>query len=111
MKAQSAYGRGVYDDRSRCNSSLLRISDKILAGFLYSKLIGAPEYAQIDIQVLSQELAIVLRGKSPLKKVRNLTHRKILHLIFNRKNQLIVFRIQNHLHPAMLRRCRLRMQF
>lgn len=56
VKAQSAYGRGIYGDRSRCNPSLLRISDKILAGFLYSKIIAAPDYIDIDIQVLSQEI-------------------------------------------------------
>ena len=56
VRAQSAYGREIYDDRSRCSPSLLRISDKILAGFLYSKIIAAPEYVDVDLQVLSQEI-------------------------------------------------------
>ncbi|MDY6103464.1 MAG: ATP-binding protein, partial [Acetatifactor sp.] len=30
--------------------------DKILAGFLYSKIISAPDYVKVDIQVLTQEI-------------------------------------------------------
>jgi len=56
VKAQSAYCKQIYGDKSRCNPALLRISDKILAGFLYSKIISAPGYIEIDIQVLSQEI-------------------------------------------------------
>ncbi|MDE7476976.1 MAG: GHKL domain-containing protein, partial [Lachnospiraceae bacterium] len=56
VKAQSAYCKEIYEDKSRCNPALLRISDKILAGFLYSKIISAPGYIDIDIQVLSQEI-------------------------------------------------------
>ena len=34
VKAQSAYGKSIYDDKVRSDPALLRISDKILAGFI-----------------------------------------------------------------------------
>lgn len=56
VKAQSAYCKEIYEVKSRSNPALLRISDKILAGFLYSKIISAPAYVDVDIQVLSQQI-------------------------------------------------------
>lgn len=56
VEAQSAYCREIYDVKNRSNPALLRISDKILAGFLYSKIISAPEYIEVDIQVLSKNI-------------------------------------------------------
>lgn len=56
VKAQSAYIKEMYDVKVRSNPALLRISDKILAGFLYSKIISAPSYINIDVQVLSQQI-------------------------------------------------------
>lgn len=56
VKAQSAYCKEMYEVKSRSNPALLRISDKILAGFLYSKIISAPPYINIDIQVLNQQI-------------------------------------------------------
>ena len=38
VKAQSAYCKDIYGDKSRCNPALLRISDKILAGFYIVRL-------------------------------------------------------------------------
>ena len=48
---QSKYIKELYDDRSRQFLSLLRISDKVLAGFIYSKIIAAKEFIQLDIHV------------------------------------------------------------
>lgn len=104
VKAQSAYGRGIYDDRSRCNSSLLRISDKILAGFLYSKIIGAPEYAEIDIQVLSQEIVTSVSEHSLVEIIGVLVdnafeaatpERSKVEMILDSKDDKLIFAIKN----------------
>ena len=55
---QSAYITEVIrDDGSRKYLPLLRISDKVLAGFLYSKIVRAPSYARTEVKV--KNLAII----------------------------------------------------
>ena len=56
VAAQSAYCKEIYEAKGVSTPALLRISDKILAGFLYSKILGAPAYAKVEIQVLSQQI-------------------------------------------------------
>lgn len=56
VAAQSAYCKDIYEAKGVSTPALLRISDKILAGFLYSKILGAPTYAKVEIQVLSQQI-------------------------------------------------------
>lgn len=56
VAAQSAYCKEIYEAKGVSTPALLRISDKILAGFLYSKILGAPTYAKVEIQVLSQQI-------------------------------------------------------
>ena len=73
VKAQSAYCKDIYGDKSRCNPALLRISDKILAGFLYSKIISAPAFIDIDIQVLSQEIVTPVSEHALVEIIGTLT--------------------------------------
>lgn len=56
VAAQSAYCKEIYEAKGVSTPALLRISDKILAVFLYSKILGAPAYAKVEIQVLSQQI-------------------------------------------------------
>ena len=56
VAAQSAYCKEIYEAKGVSTPALLRISDKILAGFLYSKILDAPTYAKVEIQVLSQQI-------------------------------------------------------
>lgn len=56
VAAQSAYCKEIYEAKGVSTPALLRISDKILAGFLYSKILGAPAYEKVEIQVLSQQI-------------------------------------------------------
>lgn len=51
VEAQSKYIRDMYKDDSRQLLSLLKISDKILAGFLYSKILSAPPYVNVNVEV------------------------------------------------------------
>lgn len=56
VKEQSKYIKEIYDDRSRQYYSLLCISDKVLAGFLYSKIVSAPDGITIDLHVEQNEI-------------------------------------------------------
>lgn len=104
VRAQSAYGREIYGDKSRCNPSLLRISDKILAGFLYSKIIGAPEYVDIDIQVLSQEIVTSVSEHSLVEIIGVLVDnafeavtpsRSRVEMILDSRDDKLIFAIKN----------------
>jgi Signal transduction histidine kinase regulating citrate/malate metabolism len=54
---QSAYITEVIrDDDSRRYLPLLRISDKVLAGFLYSKIVRAPSFIKTEVEVKSLEI-------------------------------------------------------
>lgn len=54
---QSAYITGIVkEDDSRKYFPLLRISDKVLAGFLYSKIVRAPAYVTTEVNVKSLEI-------------------------------------------------------
>lgn len=53
---QSHYIKEMYQGDSRQLISLLKISDKILAGFLYSKIIAAPSYVNVNLQVRNFEI-------------------------------------------------------
>ena len=58
MTRQSEYITEVMkDDETRRYLPLLRISDKVLAGFLYSKIVRAPSYARTEVKV--KNLAII----------------------------------------------------
>ncbi len=46
----------IKDDESRQCLPLLRISDKVLAGFLYSKIVRAPSYVKTEVNVKSLEI-------------------------------------------------------
>lgn len=57
VERQSAYITEIIkDDDSRRYFPLLRISDKVLAGFLYSKIVRAPHYIKTDVKVKSLEI-------------------------------------------------------
>ena len=56
VEAQSKYIREMYIDDSRKLTVLLKIHDKILAGFLYSKIKAAKPYINVDVQVKSLDI-------------------------------------------------------
>lgn len=51
VRCQSEYIHEVRTDNANRYLSLLRISDKVLAGFLYSKIISSPENVETDVEV------------------------------------------------------------
>lgn len=56
VKRQSEYIKDMYIEDSRQLIALLKISDKILAGFIYSKIVVAPSYINVNIQVRNFEI-------------------------------------------------------
>lgn len=51
VRRQSEYIHEVRSDNANRYLSLLRISDKVLAGFLYSKIVSSPENVTTDVEV------------------------------------------------------------
>jgi len=104
VKAQSAYGKEIYEVKSRSNPALLRISDKILAGFLYSKIISAPGYLDIDIQVLSQEIITTVSEHTLVEIIGTLVDNAIeasdekrneIEMVLDAKNDKLLFTVRN----------------
>jgi sensor histidine kinase regulating citrate/malate metabolism len=56
VETQSQYIKDMYIEDSRQLIALLKISDKILAGFLYSKIVAAPKYLDVNLQVRDFEI-------------------------------------------------------
>lgn len=56
VEAQSRYIHDMYREDSRKLTVLLKIRDKILAGFLYSKIKEANPFINVDIQVKSLDI-------------------------------------------------------
>ena len=107
VKAQSAYGKEIYEENSRCNIALLRISDKILAGFLYSKIISAPAYIHFDVQVLNQEILSQVSEHTLIEIMGTLVDNAIeacteekneIEMVLDDKGDKLVFRIRNQVN-------------
>ena len=56
VKAQSDYMRALVTSRDNVNLGLLKISNKVLAGVLYSKLISIKPYIEVELIVGSKEI-------------------------------------------------------
>lgn len=104
VAAQSAYGKSICSEKMRSNPALLRISDKILAGFLYSKIISAPSYIDIDVQVLNQEIITPVSEHSLVEVIGTLTdnafeaatpERNHVEMVLDAKNDKLLFTIKN----------------
>lgn len=104
VAAQSAYGKEIYSDRFRSNPALLRISDKILAGFIYSKMISAPEYVNIDLQVLSKEIVTSVSEHSLVEIIGTLIDNAFeaatkelnqIEIVLDSKSDKMIFMIKN----------------
>lgn len=57
VACQAAYiTEAARDDESRQYLPLLKISDKVLAGFLYSKIVRSPSYVRTEVEVKNLEI-------------------------------------------------------
>lgn len=113
VAAQSRYCKELYEgkNRNRANAMLLRISDKILAGFLYSKILRAPEYLNIEIQVMSREIISTVSEYSLVEIIGilvdnaieacNEKHNKI-RIYLDSKDDKMLFRITNEVEALTM---------
>ncbi len=106
---QSSYVKEIYDDRSRQFLSLLKISDKVLAGFVYSKIIAAPENVQMDIHVQGKTLLSKASEHDLIEVVGTLidnaieasgSEKRQIKMFLGSENDRTVFEIWNQ-HPKL----------
>ena len=104
VQAQSAYCKEIYESKEISTSALLRISDKILAGFLYSKLLGAPGYADVEIQVLSQQIITSVSEHNLVEILGTLVDNAFVaatpelptvEMVLDSRNDKLIFMIRN----------------
>lgn len=104
VKAQSSYAKEIYEVKGRSDPALLRISDKILAGFLYSKIISAPPHIDIDIQVLNQHIITSVSEHSLVEIIGTLVDNAIeactkefhdVDMVLDAKDDKLIFAIKN----------------
>lgn len=104
VQAQSAYCKEIYESKEISTSALLRISDKILAGFLYSKLLGAPAYADVEIQVLSQQIITSVSEHNLVEILGTLVDNAFeaatpelptVEMVLDSRNDKLIFMIRN----------------
>lgn len=101
----------VRDDDSRQYVTLLRISDKVLAGFLYSKLVCAPEYVKTEIEVKSLEILSGIPEHHLIEIVGTLVdnayeacdrERNRVMIEVDSENDKLVFSVRNQLEESRL---------
>lgn len=109
VKEQSKYVKEIYDDHSRQFINLLKISDKVLAGFLYSKILEAAPYLQFDIHVEGKTILTQASEHDMIEVVGTLIDNAIeasskeknkIKMVVGSKNDKLMFEIWN-MHPAV----------
>lgn len=104
VAAQSAYCKEIYEAKGVSTPALLRISDKILAGFLYSKILGAPTYAKVEIQVLSQQIITYVSEHNLVEILGTLVDNAfeaatpqlpLVEMVLDSKEDKLIFMIRN----------------
>lgn len=111
VRAQSAYCKEIYQEKTPCNPTLLRISDKILAGFLYSKIISAPAYVDIELNVLCQQIITSISEHSLVEIIGTLTDNAFeaatselnkVEIVLDSKEDKLIFMIKNQVKDLTL---------
>ena len=111
VKAQSSYAKEIYEVKGRSNPALLRISDKILAGFLYSKIISAPAFLDVDIQVLNQQIITSVSEHSLVEIIGTLVDNafeacteelKDVDMLLDAKDDKLIFAIKNKVRDVTM---------
>lgn len=69
VEKQSDYIHEIRRDSASRYLSLLRISDKVLAGFLYSKIVSSPENVETDVEVRNWEIISKVSEHSMIEMV------------------------------------------
>lgn len=101
---QSEYVKAIIKEGTGKYLPLLRISDKVLAGFLYSKIVSSEENIKIDIEVRSKEIISRVSEHSLIEIVGVLVDNACeackeeggeVHMILDSKEDHLCFQIAN----------------
>ena len=102
----------VRDDDSRQYLPLLRISDKVLAGFLYSKIMRAPDYIKTEVEVKSLEIISGISEQHLIEIVGTLVdnayeacseEKNQVIMELDSENDRLVFAIRNQIEDTRLK--------
>lgn len=111
VKAQSKYIQNMYRGDSRQLIGLLRISDKILAGFLYSKIISAKPYIKVDVDVRSLDIVSSISEHSLIEIIGTLVDNAFeaateefcnIGIVLDAMEDKMVFEIKNEVRDLTL---------
>lgn len=109
VKEQSKYVKDIYDDRSRQFIQLLKISDKVLAGFLYSKILEAGTSLTFDICVEDKTILTQASEHDMIEVVGTLIDNAVeacteennkIKMVIGSKDDRLIFEIWN-MHPPL----------
>lgn len=104
VQKQSEYVREVAKDGGNQYMPLLRISDKVLAGFLYSKIVRSKEYVTTEVEVKALEIISKVSEHSLIEVVGVLVDnayeactKACAHVMISldSKNDKLIFEIKN----------------
>jgi len=104
VEAQSKYIREMYRDDSRQLLALLKISDKILAGFLYSKLRATKPFIDVEVEVKSLDIISSVSEHSLIEVIGTLVDNAFeacteelnsVNIILDSSGHRLVFEISN----------------
>ena len=96
VKAQSEYIKELYTEDSRQLIALLKISDKILAGFLYSKILSAKSYINVDLEVKSLDIISSISEHSLIEIIGTLVDNALEAATEDRPNIKMVLASSHH---------------
>ena len=105
VKAQSEYILdAARENETRQYISLLKISDKVLAGFLYSKIMRAPEYIKVEVEVRSLQIISAISEHDVISIVGTLVDNAfeactpedhVVKIVIDSQDDQLVFQIMN----------------
>lgn len=109
VEAQSAYVTSVVKSGERKYLPLLSISDKVLAGFLYSKLVTAPKNVKTELYIHSMEIISPVSESHLIEIIGTLVDNayeacdekyRHINICLDSQNDHLMFEIQNE-YPCL----------
>lgn len=111
VQAQSKYIQELYNNDSRQLIGILKISDRILAGFLYSKIRAAEPYIKVDVEVKSLDIISSVSEHSLIEIIGTLIDNAFeacteelndVNIVLDSEGDKLVFEISNRVKGLTL---------
>lgn len=112
VERQSAYiTEAVKEDDSRQYLPLLKISDKVLAGFLYSKIVRAPSFVKTELEVKNLEIISRISEHHLIEIVGTLVDNAYeacteelnrVFMVLDSRDDRIIFQVKNRMRNVKL---------